>query len=122
MKPWYEKARDLMARQDIKVYELADTLGMTPGGAGHYLAGRRHPKPGMLRKIAQRLGVSVSELIEDDPSFARDEDEHQALELMRQIPQEQHQAALAMLRGLAQAPPADQTATHDPPTKYPSAA
>ena len=101
MQTWNERARAAMAEKGIKIRELADTLGMSPGGAGHYLSGRRHPNPGMLRKIAKRIGISVSELVEDDPIFARDQIEHDVLEAVRQIPAEQKNAALAMLRGLS---------------------
>jgi len=107
MTTWQEKARALMREQKVSVKELAATLSMTPGGAGHYLSGRRQPRPGMLVKIAKRLGVSVSELIEDDPTFARDETERAALDALRAIPEPQRSAALAMLRGLA-SPSADE--------------
>ena len=100
MKTWNQKARELMTERDISIKAMADTLGMTPGGVGHYLSGRRQPKPGMLRKIAARIGVSVSELVEDDPSFARDQEEHDLLETFREIDPEQKASALAMLQGL----------------------
>ena len=97
---WHETAKSLMRDRGISIRALSDTLGVTPGGAGHYLSGRRNPTPGMLKKIADAIGVSVSELIEDDPSFARDQTEHEALEAFRNIPPGNVSAALAMLRAL----------------------
>lgn len=87
------------------VKDLAEAIGTTASGAGHYLAGRRHPKPGMLKLIAIALDMSVSELIEDDPDFARNEEEKSVLETLRRIPVEQRQAALAMLKALSVAAP-----------------
>ena len=113
MKTWYEKARGLMLEKNISIRELADSLGMTPGGTGHYLSGRRHPKPGMLKKIAKQIGVSVSELIEDDPAFARDDFEQEALESLRNVPVEHKQAALAMLKSLIFQPTPPQSAPQD---------
>lgn len=102
MTPWYVKARSVMRDRKMTIRELSDKLERTPGGIGHYLSGRRDPKPGMLRQIAKELNVSVSELIEDDPSFARDAVEHEMLELMRCMEEGKKPAALAMLRGLSQ--------------------
>ena len=118
MKNWNEKARDVMKIRNVTIREIADTLGMTPGGVGHYLSGRRHPNPGMLKKIAKRIGVSVSELIEDDPMFARDQVEHDALDALRKIPRENLAAAIAMLRGLAIQEETDKSGTDfAPPPK-----
>jgi transcriptional regulator with XRE-family HTH domain len=107
MTPWYIKARAIADARGVTIKSIADALHLTPGAVGHYLAGRRHPKPGMLRQIAKELHVSVSELIEDDPSFARDETEKEALDLLRLVPESQRSAALAMLRGLGD-PPKDE--------------
>lgn len=104
MTPWYVKAKELLKARDIKLAQLGDILGVSGSAAGHYLKGRRHPKPGMLKKIAEAAGVSVSELIEDDPSFARDQYEHDVLETLREIPEDRRESALAMLRGLAHPP------------------
>ena len=100
MTPWYDKAREIMRDKDMNIRELSDRLGLTPGGAGHYLSGRRHPKPGMLRQIAKELNVSIAELVEDDPSFARDAKESELLDLFRAVDDADKAAALAMLKGL----------------------
>lgn len=102
MTPWHVKARAIADAQGLTIKSLADALNLTPGAVGHYLSGRRHPKPGMLKQLAKELHVSVSELIEDDPSFARDAMEAEALDLLRLIPEPQKAAALAMLRGLGE--------------------
>jgi transcriptional regulator with XRE-family HTH domain len=116
MTPWYEKARQILTERKMSIRALSDRLGLTPGAVGHYLRGRRQPTPGMLRKIAAELQVSVSELIEDDPTFARDDTEHQALELLRRLPRERRSAALAMLRGLTGEDPNDDP-SNDPASR-----
>ena len=108
MKKWHDKAREIMVANEITTNDLAETLGMTPGGVRHYLNGRREPKPGVLGKIARRLGVSMSELTEDDPRFARDRTEERILDLLRDLDPAAKDAAIRMLEGLAApAKPAD---------------
>ena len=108
MKTWYQKAREIMRANDISTQDLADALGVTAPAARHYLNGTRHPKPGALGKIAKRLGVSMSELTEDDPRFARDKEEERMLDLMREMDPASKEAALRMLEGLS--------GYHPPPT------
>jgi transcriptional regulator with XRE-family HTH domain len=100
--PWYivAKAR-LEARDDLNITSLAERLGIGRSGLGHYLAGRREPSTAMLRKIAKELGVSVSELVENDPTYARDEIEHKVLDALRELPDDKRTDALAILEALA---------------------
>lgn len=105
MEKWHEKARKRLADRGMLVKDLAELIGTTASGAGHYLSGRRHPKPGMLKNIAAALEMSLSELIEDDPDFARNSEEKLMLETLRKIPDEHKQAALAMLAALTAPPP-----------------
>lgn len=102
MKHWYEKARERMSEKGITPEDLAAVLGVTPGAVRHYLVGRRNPKPGALIRIARSLGVSMSELVEDDPRFARDKTEEQVLDLLRTLPAASRAAALMMLKGLSE--------------------
>lgn len=107
MKPWYTKARELMQLREISTQDLADALGVTAPAARHYLNGTRNPKPGALGKISKRLGVSMSELTEDDPRFARDKSEEKMLDLVRELDPHTKEVALRMLEGLG--------APHTPP-------
>jgi transcriptional regulator with XRE-family HTH domain len=100
MTPWYIKAEQLLRQKGMTIKSLSDKLGLTPSAVGHYLSGRRDPKPRMLQRIAEELSVSIAELVEDDPTFARDDLERYALKLLRDVPKDRRDAALAMLRGL----------------------
>lgn len=42
---------------------LSEAVGLTQGAVAHWESGRRHPPVAMLRKVAEALGVPVSELI-----------------------------------------------------------
>jgi len=104
--PWHVKAKRRVQEKGLSYGEIGKALGLSPSGVGHYLNGRRSPKPGMLRNLAKDLDMSLSELIEDDPSFARNDDETQFLDLLRKIPEDQRGYAMKMLRGLAAEDPA----------------
>jgi transcriptional regulator with XRE-family HTH domain len=105
MEKWYVKAKKRMQERGMLVKDLGETLGLTASGAGHYLVGRRNPTPDMLRNIARALDMSIAELIEEDPDFARNDEERATLSFLRQIPEERRSSAIAMLRGLATPPP-----------------
>ena len=46
---WYELARSRMKELGITQEKLAEELGMTQGGIGHWLRGSRHPSPADCR-------------------------------------------------------------------------
>lgn len=100
-KHWYEKAKGRAAELNLDYPMIAESLGVTPGTIGHYLNGRRDPHTGALVKLARTLQMSVSELVEDDPIFARNEDEIKILELWRLIEdQGDKSAALRLLEAM----------------------
>ena len=105
MKKWQDKAREIMLAKDISTQDMADALGMTPGGVRHYLNGKREPKPDGMRKIAKRLGVSMSELTEDDPRYARDEIERRILDAVRDLDPSTKEMAARIVQGLVAPPP-----------------
>lgn len=105
MKRWQDKAREIMLAKDISTQDIADVLGVTAPAVRHYLNGRRNPKPGALGKIAKRLGVSMSELTEDDPRFARDDVEQRILDAVRDLDPATKELAAKMLQGLSTPPP-----------------
>lgn len=98
-KRWYEvaKARMAAANPPIKVKDIAEVLDMTPSGAGHYLLGRREPSIEQLKLIAGRIGISMSEMCGEDPYFIVDEDEREAINILRQLPEDSVKRALQIL-------------------------
>jgi len=101
--PWYIRAKARADSQGLSLVDIADKLGVTPSSIGHYFSGRRHPKPGMLKNLSEILEISVSELVEDDPSFARNAVEHAILEELRAMPSEDQARWLSVLKAVNQA-------------------
>ncbi len=97
---WYQRARLRADSLGVSLTDIAAELSVTPGSVSHYFSGRRHPKPGMLKKIATILGVSVSELVDDDPSFARNQVEHELLEAIRLLPALEQKRCLAIIQAV----------------------
>lgn len=105
-KKWWEKARERADELKIGYPQIAEELSVSPGAVGHYLNGRRKPTPEALGKIARKLRMSVSELIEDDPDFARDSEERKVLDLWRLLHRDADKSAvLRMIEAIAKSNP-----------------
>jgi transcriptional regulator with XRE-family HTH domain len=88
---------------------LAAKVKVTPGAIGQYETGRNLPRMKILERLAVELDVSTEWLMTgDDPGEsvkAHTTTERDALVIIRSIPVDLHEAALAMLRGLAEKKP-----------------
>ncbi len=62
---WYELARSRMKELGITQEKLAEELGMTQGGIGHWLRGSRHPSLDEIGVVFKYLGI-------DNVSFNHD--------------------------------------------------
>lgn len=98
--PWYKKARALM-KGKLTYDDLADKLDISASGVGHYLNGRRQPSIKQITIIARELGVSVSELCEDDITFVSSQAERDLLEAYRALPDTAKETALNVLGALS---------------------
>jgi len=66
MAEWYERAKARMKACDPPVTqeELMPLFGVTTRGAvGHYLNGRRAPSPAVMVQLADKLGITLDELL-----------------------------------------------------------
>lgn len=63
MDTWYDRASARMRELKITQDHLAATLGITRGGVGHYLRGRREPSLSDFILIAKRLQMSLDALL-----------------------------------------------------------
>ncbi len=102
--PWHIKARAAMTAQGVTLADLAEILGITPSGVGHYINGRRKPTVEQVQKIAGRLGMSVSELCGEDAYFIIDDQERKVIDLLRELPDESIETALRLLQALNERP------------------
>lgn len=100
MTPWYEKARLALKAKGIRYLDLAAVLGCTEGAVGHYLRGRREPTVDTLRIIAEQAGLSLSEMVGDDPRFIADPDEKRLIDTFRGLSDEQRRSLLVMVKAL----------------------
>jgi SOS-response transcriptional repressor LexA len=61
---WYERAKARMEELGLKQRDLIDVFGVeTRGAVGHYLSGRRKPKPDQLAALAAKLEWSLDRLM-----------------------------------------------------------
>lgn len=69
---WHIGAKAIIRRAGIPWNELVTVFGVgTPSAVGHYLNGRRQPKPAQLKSLANYLGVRIDDFFEnEDPVSA----------------------------------------------------
>ena len=59
---WYQVAKSLIQNAGFTQEQLAPVFGVkTRAAVGHYLCGRRHPRPDQLKKLADFLGVRIDD-------------------------------------------------------------
>jgi transcriptional regulator with XRE-family HTH domain len=91
---WYSKAVAIAAdrhgwRRADFVREIARVTDSSESAAYSWLNGNREPTLDVIRRIAKEcLGVSVGELIEDDPYFLTDEEERELIDGFRSLDKE----------------------------------
>ena len=65
--PWAAGAKHLMSIQGITQEDLTGVFEVTTRGAvGHYFSGRRPAKEYQIRKLAEILGTTISEIYEPE--------------------------------------------------------
>jgi transcriptional regulator with XRE-family HTH domain len=86
--------------------KLAAKIGKTPGAVTQYELGYNLPKIEVLERLAAELDVTTEWLmtggVPEEEVKAQTTAERDALKLLRAIPIQYHEAALAMLKGLTE--------------------
>ena len=59
---------ELKKNKKISQAQIAEMVGITPSGFTDWLKGRGSPSPEKITKLAEVLGVAVSDLIDEPPS------------------------------------------------------
>jgi transcriptional regulator with XRE-family HTH domain len=100
IKHWYEVANDIRRQKGITLQDIANALNVTEGAVGHWLRGRRDVRYETIKRIANVLNVPVTTLTENDPNFARTDDERNLLDKFREIPDEKKADLLRIIEAL----------------------
>lgn len=84
---------------------LAGKVGVTLGAIGQYEIGRNLPRLKRLEAIAEVLGVTTGWLLTgdepDEQVRAQTANEAEALRIVRDLPEDQQETALAVLKAMA---------------------
>ena len=97
---WHQKAKEALKAKGIRYIDLAATLNCTESPVGHWLNGRREPDVETLRIIAREAGLSLSEMVGDDPRFVGDKAEKQLIDAFRSLTESQKNNILALITHL----------------------
>lgn len=97
-KRWYERANEIRKEKKISLMDIATALNVSEGAVSHWLLGRRDVRFETIKRIAAVLNIPVSNLIEEDPDFAKNDLERQFLAALREIPQDKQGDILRMLK------------------------
>ena len=76
MDKWIELVKAKMSELKITQEKLAERLGMSQGGVGHWLSKRRQPSIEDMNRVLQELGLGFLEvaLVIREPAASRDEE------------------------------------------------
>lgn len=99
-KPWYIKAKAQIRSRGILQKNLADSLSISEGTMTNWLTGKYQPPLGKLRELSDLIGISYADMMLDDDSLARDQNELDMLRSLRNIPDDQKEHALALVKAI----------------------
>lgn len=106
-----ERLKEIMHIREMKQADLSRATGLAKGGISNYITGRYEPKSDVISKLAKALNCSEmwlwgydvpmerQEIKDSSPEEAKlSEGEKMLLNLFRQVPEEQQQLVLQMIR------------------------
>jgi transcriptional regulator with XRE-family HTH domain len=105
-----ERLKEIMRIRQLKQADLARATGLAKGGISNYITGRYEPKSDVISKLAKALNCSEMWLWGYDVPMERQdkntppeepklsEGEKILLDLFRQVPEDQQQLVLGMIR------------------------
>ncbi len=84
----------------IRLDDVASRLHITKGAVSLKLSGKRDTSLDEIREIAKMLGITLTELCEHDPRVAINENEKQAIDIIRSQPEDKQKELLLILKAL----------------------
>lgn len=97
---WYKKAKKELRRLRITHIQVAQELDCSQSAVTQKLNGTRGADISEIVKIASMIGMSIAELVEDDPTFARNGLEADLIAKFRDLNPDQKEIALKLLNTL----------------------
>jgi transcriptional regulator with XRE-family HTH domain len=108
---WHIRAKNLQRQAGITLDELAERISRAGGeavtgkGVGHWLNGIREPKLEQIKRLAEALDVTLSELL--GTYVVEDEAERRLLDKARELPPGKLERVLPALLAMLEATAAD---------------
>ena len=100
---WHKILKLRLRDRRVTYQALADELGVTEAAVGHWLTGRREPPLEAVKLLAERAGMTLDELFQDESKYLiADADEVEIVRALRKIPSQDKATLLRMLSGMAQ--------------------
>ena len=97
----YERIRKIRESKQISVYKMAKETGISPNHINDLEHGRRNPSVETLKRLIVPLGITLSELFnEDDQVSYLSENERELVENYRNLPEEKGKLLLEMSKAL----------------------
>lgn len=99
---WYIKAKQELKRRKIRYRDVADLLDVETATVGHWMVGRNRPDIETVAQIARIIGMSLSELCENDPCFIINKSELALIEIFRTLTEQEKKIAKKLIESLKQ--------------------
>ena len=97
----YERIRKIRESKQISVYKMAKETGISPNHINDLEHGRRNPSVETLKRLIVPLGITLSELFnEDDQVSYLTEQERELVENYRNLPDEKGKLLLEISKAL----------------------
>lgn len=110
-----KKCRALLAEKRISQASLARSLGIARPTVSRLMTGRQNPSEKLTRRIAERLGVELEEIIEfTDGLHALSDQEALLVSMFRKCSTMGKAEALMMVRDMMVSPPPEPRSESDP--------
>ena len=101
MRMWFDNLKSALDERGISQADLARHLDVSRATVSNWLSGNRTPSYANLVRIAKAVSMSISELLGEDVVFAESRQEHEVIELMRDMTEEEREILLRMIHAIA---------------------
>lgn len=98
---WHEKAKRLIKQKKITQEEVGVALGIKKASANHKLNGLRPTTTQEKAIIAGLIGLTLDELLCDDPDYPKATRDVEIMRMLRDIDSSDKESFIKMLKGLS---------------------